>query len=93
MSAEPKEEFWTTRDGHRLAVGEMDLDHLRNVLRMVLRNRRRLRSEIERKKRRQATLEMLFRRFDKGEEIDFTLDLDGGIDWDFAQPVMKGSSP
>ena len=31
-----REEFWTTRDGRRLAVGEMDIDHLRNTLRMIL---------------------------------------------------------
>lgn len=25
-----KEEFWTKRDGTRIAVGDMDVDHLRN---------------------------------------------------------------
>jgi hypothetical protein len=37
---EPKEEFWTTCDGTRIAVGDMDEGHVRNALRMVLRNRR-----------------------------------------------------
>jgi hypothetical protein len=39
--AELDDEYWTTQDGRRIAVGEMDVEHLRNVLRMILRNRRR----------------------------------------------------
>ena len=35
-----KEEFWTQRDGTRIAVGNMDVEHLRNTLRMILRNQR-----------------------------------------------------
>lgn len=34
------EEYWTRRDGTKIAVGDMDVDHLRNALRMILRNRR-----------------------------------------------------
>lgn len=69
------EEFWTTKDGRRLAVGEMEEDHVRSVLRMILRNRRRLRAEIARKEAVQALLASLARRFDNGEDIDF-------IEWD-----------
>jgi hypothetical protein len=35
------EEYWTKRDGTRIAVGDMDIDHLRNALRMIIRNHRR----------------------------------------------------
>lgn len=38
-----KEEYWTKRDGTKVAVGEMDVDHLRNALRMVIRTARRRR--------------------------------------------------
>jgi hypothetical protein len=38
---ELNDEYWTTRDGRRIAVGEMNVEHLRNVLRMILRYRRR----------------------------------------------------
>lgn len=91
MATTPKEEFWTCKDGRRLAVGEMDVDHLRNVLRMVLRNRRRLREERARQEKTKKIMLDLARRFNQGEDIDFTLDLDG--DWDFIQPVSPGSSP
>jgi hypothetical protein len=37
-----KEEFWTKRDGTRIAVGDMDVEHLQNTLRMIIRNNRRL---------------------------------------------------
>jgi hypothetical protein len=39
----PAEEYWTTKDGHRIAVGEMNESHVRNALRMVLRKVRRAR--------------------------------------------------
>lgn len=35
------EEYWTRRDGSRIAVGNMDVDHLRNALRMTIRRARR----------------------------------------------------
>jgi hypothetical protein len=38
--AELNDEYWTTQDGRRIAVGEMNVEHLRNVLRMMLRKRR-----------------------------------------------------
>lgn len=34
------EEYWTKRDGTRIAVGDMDVEHLRNTLRMIIRKRR-----------------------------------------------------
>lgn len=36
-----EEEYWTKRDGTKIAVGDMDVEHLRNTLRMILRQRRR----------------------------------------------------
>jgi hypothetical protein len=38
MSAD---ELWTQRDGTKIAVGDMSESHVRNALRMVLRNQRR----------------------------------------------------
>lgn len=32
-----KDEFWTCRDGRKIAVGDMDESHVRNTLRMILR--------------------------------------------------------
>ena len=34
------EEIWTTQDGRKIPVGEMDIDHLRNTLRMLIRKGR-----------------------------------------------------
>ena len=34
-----KEEYWTTKEGKKIAVGDMDIEHLRNTLRMLLRKR------------------------------------------------------
>lgn len=39
----PKEEYWIQRDGSRIAVGDMDIDHLRNTLRLIIRNTRKIR--------------------------------------------------
>lgn len=38
----PDDEIWTTRDGRKIPVSEMSEEHVRNALRMVLRNRRKL---------------------------------------------------
>jgi hypothetical protein len=35
-----KEQYWTTKDGRKIAVGDMTLEHLRNVLRMLIREDR-----------------------------------------------------
>lgn len=32
-----QEEYWTKRDGTKIAVGDMDIEHLRNTLRMLIR--------------------------------------------------------
>ena len=34
------EEIWTMKDGTKIAVGEMDIEHLRNTLRMIIRTKR-----------------------------------------------------
>jgi hypothetical protein len=36
------DEIWTTRDGQKIAVGDMDEQHVRNALRMILRARRKM---------------------------------------------------
>lgn len=36
-----RDEMWTQKDGTRIAVGEMSETHVRNALRIVLRNERR----------------------------------------------------
>jgi hypothetical protein len=40
VEAEMSDEVWTTRDGTRIAVGDMSEGHVRNALRMLLRKRR-----------------------------------------------------
>jgi hypothetical protein len=34
------EEFWTKRDGTKIAVGNMSMEHLQNTLRMLIRKSR-----------------------------------------------------
>lgn len=41
------EEYWTTREGKEIAVGEMEVEHLRNAMRMVLRKRRQTVARLE----------------------------------------------
>lgn len=35
---EERQFFWTTKDGRKINVDEMDKNHLRNVLKMIIRN-------------------------------------------------------
>jgi ABC-type sugar transport system ATPase subunit len=37
----PPDEIWIMRDGTRIAVGDMEESHVRNALRLMLRNERR----------------------------------------------------
>lgn len=39
------DEVWTTRDGRRIEVQDLDADHVRNILRMLLRAQRLRREE------------------------------------------------
>jgi hypothetical protein len=39
----PRDEVWVTKDGRRLFVSDMDEAHVKSVLRMLIRNRRRAR--------------------------------------------------
>ncbi len=45
MPITKREEYWIRRDGTKIAVGDMDVDHLRNTLRMIIRNVRRRRRD------------------------------------------------
>ena len=36
------DEIWTTRDGTKIPIAEMDVEHLRNALRLVVRNQNKL---------------------------------------------------
>jgi hypothetical protein len=36
-----EEEIWVCKDGRRLRVGEMSLEHLQHTLRMIIRTNRR----------------------------------------------------
>jgi hypothetical protein len=36
-----QEEIWVCRDGRRLRVGEMSLEHLQNTLRLLIRTHRK----------------------------------------------------
>lgn len=35
------DEVWNCRDGRKIPVADMDVDHMRNVLRMLIRSKRR----------------------------------------------------
>jgi len=37
-----KDEFWTMRNGQRIAVSGMSEEHVRNTLRMIIRSKRRV---------------------------------------------------
>lgn len=43
--------FWKMRDGRLISVNDMDINHLRNVLKMIIRNREKalqqLKSKVE----------------------------------------------
>ncbi|MCP4761540.1 MAG: hypothetical protein GY870_07145 [archaeon] len=36
-----KKYYWKTKDGKRIDVDEMSIEHLRNTLKMIIRNRER----------------------------------------------------
>lgn len=40
-----REEFWKTREGELIAVGDLDVSHMRNILRMILKARRERKQE------------------------------------------------
>lgn len=60
------DEIWTTRDGRNVAVGDMDENHVRNALRMVLRRRREALAAIN-------TLLTLKRTLHEARDHDFEL--------------------
>jgi hypothetical protein len=58
MTTPDNDEVWTTRDGRKIKVGDMDVTHLRNTLRLILRHRRLMH---ERMKEHPLTMELLKR--------------------------------
>jgi hypothetical protein len=42
-----KDEVWTTKEGKKIKVGDMDTDHLKNVLRKILKYYRQKKACIE----------------------------------------------
>jgi hypothetical protein len=46
MSQTKTEQYWTMKDGTKIAVGDMSVDHLRNTLRMLIREDRILYQEL-----------------------------------------------
>ena len=43
------DEYWTQLDGKKILVGDMDLNHLRNTLRMLIRNNRLAKEKLKQK--------------------------------------------
>ena len=37
-----KDEVWTTKDGRKIAVGDMSEEHAKNILRLLIRQRREI---------------------------------------------------
>ena len=48
--------YWKMRDGNLISVDDMDVNHLRNVLKIVLKNRQTVIKQILKSKRREFTL-------------------------------------
>lgn len=42
--------YWTMKDGKKISIDDMDINHLRNSLKMVVRGLERLKQEKERSK-------------------------------------------
>lgn len=40
MTQTKTEQYWTMKDGKKIAIGDMSVDHLRNVLRLLIRDNR-----------------------------------------------------
>lgn len=54
-----QEEYWTTKEGKKMAVSDMTEEHVKNVLRMIIRNSEEAEmSEKERSKREQYCIEI-----------------------------------
>lgn len=47
MSSQPV--FWRMRNGRLISVDEMDVNHLRNVLKMIIRNREKATQQLQAK--------------------------------------------
>lgn len=41
--------YWKMRNGRLISVDDMDINHLRNVLKMIIRNRKKASQQSERK--------------------------------------------
>jgi thioesterase domain-containing protein len=41
------DEIWTTLEGRKIAVGDMEESHVRNALRLILRQRRRKQAQLQ----------------------------------------------
>jgi hypothetical protein len=39
--------YWTTKDGRKIDIDEMDINHLRNILKMIMRNRKKHKEAVE----------------------------------------------
>jgi len=39
-----KTTYWTTKEGKKIDIDKMDIDHLRNTLKMIIRNNTRISS-------------------------------------------------
>ena len=48
--------YWKMRDGNLISVDDMDIKHLRNTLKLVLRNRETVVKQILKSKRQEFTL-------------------------------------
>jgi hypothetical protein len=58
-----RNEIWTCRDGRKIPVNEMDVDHLRNVLSMMIRSKRRA------DRRKALAHEILQRAYEENEKF------------------------
>ena len=78
------DEVWTTGNGRRIRVGDMDEQHVRNTLRMILRNRRKRAAKL-------AELKALFERLRTELSYHRALDIEMAWPWDDDEDRKWGS--
>lgn len=66
-----EDEVWESQDGREIPVGEMEEEHVRAVLRLLIRNRRKQRARIN---KMQSTLRLIDEKFGELESHESLAD-------------------
>ena len=68
--------YWTTKTGVKVDIDEMDINHLRNVLKMIVRNIEK--EKLIEKKKALSNIEKKFRELRIMEDIELIEDIEQG---------------